>query len=193
MAVSALSVRTSTATHRPLNAPFRNRLRCLEGCACRCHSPGTSQVIAGYLAPYIGQVHVPKRRPCNVQTCRQDQSIPGQAVWFLPSWMFKVEAQISSPFYLSIRTPRFVRNDAPIWELIMGADVDGVRGLLLSGEASVHDVDEDGDTVLYYAHDAWVKGRQFATSGQVMASHDIIKLLVEAGADPEFSIGQKSC
>ncbi|KAI0690958.1 hypothetical protein BC835DRAFT_1362269, partial [Cytidiella melzeri] len=63
--------------------------------------------------------------------------------------MFKVEAQVFSPFYLSIRTPRFVRSDAPIWQLILRADVDGVRELFLSGEASVHDVDEDGDTVLY--------------------------------------------
>ncbi|KAI0690963.1 hypothetical protein BC835DRAFT_1362314, partial [Cytidiella melzeri] len=62
--------------------------------------------------------------------------------------MVKVEAQVLSPFYVSIHTPRFVRNDAPIWRFILRADVDGLRELFLSGEASVHDVDEDGDTVL---------------------------------------------
>ncbi|KAI0684874.1 hypothetical protein BC835DRAFT_1362114 [Cytidiella melzeri] len=93
--------------------------------------------------------------------------------------MVKVEAQVFSPFYVSIHTPRFVRNDAPIWRFILRADVDGLRELFLSGEASVHDVDEDGDTVLYL------------NSGQVKASCDMIEFLADAGADPAFSIGEQ--
>ncbi|KAI0686921.1 hypothetical protein BC835DRAFT_425389 [Cytidiella melzeri] len=92
--------------------------------------------------------------------------MPSQAVWYFPSWMIRVEAQILSPFYLSIHTPRYVRSDAPIWRLILSEDVDGMRELFRSGEASVHDVDEGGRTVLHYARDAWLYSRR-SNSGQV--------------------------
>ncbi|KAI0688283.1 hypothetical protein BC835DRAFT_1373290 [Cytidiella melzeri] len=104
--------------------------------------------------------------------------------------MVTVEAQVLSPFYLSIHTPRFVRNDAPIWQLILRADVDGLRELFKSGEASVQDVDENGDTVLYYAHLTWLATSHHVTSRQERASYDMIKFLVHAGADPEFCLGQ---
>ncbi|KAI0690968.1 hypothetical protein BC835DRAFT_1362381 [Cytidiella melzeri] len=146
--MSALSVRTSIPAPRLITPTSHNRLRCLVGCECRCHSPGTSQVVTSWLTPYVGKVNVPKQRPCDVQTCRQDRTMPSHAVWYLPLWMAKVEAQISSPFYLSIRTPRMVRGDAQIWHSIWEADIAGVRGLLLSGEASVLDVNEQGWTVL---------------------------------------------
>ncbi|KAI0690951.1 hypothetical protein BC835DRAFT_153284 [Cytidiella melzeri] len=186
---SAHIVRLSTPAHRPLKPPSRNRLRCVQGCACRCHRPSSTQVVPSYVTLLVGHVYVPKRRPCDVQTCRQDQTVPSQAIWYLPSWMFKVEAQVFSPFYLSIHTARFVRNDAPIWQLIIRADIDGLRELFLSGEASVHDVNEDGRTVLYYARDAWLRSRK-SNSGQVKASCDMIEFLADAGADPDFSIGQ---
>ncbi|KAI0685596.1 hypothetical protein BC835DRAFT_508407 [Cytidiella melzeri] len=149
MTVSALSVRASTPACRFVNPPSRNSLRCLEGCECRCHSSGTSQVVARWLTAYIGKVNIPKRRACNVQTCRQDRTTASQVVWYLPLWMAKVEVQVLSPFYLSIRTPRLVRGNAPIWRCINRADINGVRELLLSGEASVLDVDERGNTVLH--------------------------------------------
>ncbi|KAI0687383.1 hypothetical protein BC835DRAFT_1419898 [Cytidiella melzeri] len=116
--------------------------------------------------------------------------MPSQTVWYLPSWMVKVEAQVLSPFYLSIHTPRFVRNDAPIWQLILRADVDGVREQFKSGEASVYDVNEGGRTVLSYARDAWLHSR-CSNPGQVRASYDMFAFLEDAGADPEFSIGQQ--
>ncbi|KAI0683622.1 hypothetical protein BC835DRAFT_1394645 [Cytidiella melzeri] len=104
--------------------------------------------------------------------------------------MVKVEAQVLSPFYLSIRTPRFVRIDAPIWQFILRADVDGLREQFKSGEASVHDVDEDGNTVLHCAHQTWFRSR-YSNSGQVKASCDMIEFLADTGADPEFAMGQQ--
>ncbi|KAI0690955.1 hypothetical protein BC835DRAFT_154792 [Cytidiella melzeri] len=77
--------------------------------------------------------------------------------------MFKVEAQVSSPFYVSFHTPRLVHKDALIWELIFEADVDGV-GVQYSIRRS--------------------------NSGQDRAP--LFKFLLDAGADPEFCIGRNA-
>ncbi|KAI0685832.1 hypothetical protein BC835DRAFT_1381944 [Cytidiella melzeri] len=104
-------------------------------------------------------------------------------------WVAKVEAQITSPFSLSIRTPRLVGEEAPIWDLIKDADINGVRELLSSAEASVYDVDKEGRTVLLWAHHAWRYKRQSTESGPDRLSYDTIKFLADAGADLELCVG----
>ncbi|KAI0085527.1 hypothetical protein BDY19DRAFT_439453 [Irpex rosettiformis] len=104
--------------------------------------------------------------------------------WLLPSTQFNIKLKLSSenyPIYLSIGTPRLVARNAPIWRLVEGGDLDGVRDLFIDKKASVYDVTDGGGSLITFACRAW----QHKPCDK---SLDMIRFLVNAGADAGFSV-----
>ncbi|KAI0339175.1 hypothetical protein BDW22DRAFT_651004 [Trametopsis cervina] len=152
-------------THRSrqvsIERPSSHRLQCLEGCSCRCHGAVTRQVMPQAMRLYLGSLHVSRRLlhdlpiasvplECNVQTCRRDKDPRNDVVWTVPTWWPSLNITLSSKkltFYATIRSPRLVPPDAPLWHTILQADVGALQALFTSGEASVDDVNETGWTV----------------------------------------------
>jgi len=205
MSFAALRIRQAPVASFSSGVPLRatqhreaRRLRCLEDCTCRCHTTSSRELIPKTVSTYIGQIHASKRLmddlhiaplECNVQTCRRDRKISAKVTWYPPSWMPYLSWQIPLgrlSIYFSIRTPRLVSLAAPIWDAIWNESVDELKALLLAGEASVHDVNEFDRTPLKYACELWQRYRS-------EPSYEVIKFLVEAGADPDLAVGNSIC
>lgn len=119
------------------------------------------QIVPGSLIPYIGPLTVSKGLlqgfelsclGCDVQTCQQCKtSASGILTWHPPEWLgfFDVDIQLRGKrLYVSSHAPRLVPLNAKVWSLIEFADVDGLRALFDTGQASVYDVDVGGDILL---------------------------------------------
>lgn len=137
-----------------------DKLKCLDGCACRCHSSASTQIVPRRLVPYLGDIRVSRRLlhslgllpwECNVQTCRRDRTRAAEIKWHLP-FSSSVGSigflPIQLPIFLSVYTARSVPSDAKVWEMIDCADLDGLRALFRRREASVYDVNENGASIL---------------------------------------------
>ena len=136
-------------------------LVCLEGCDCRCHDVSVTPLGPLSLTPYIGNLYVSKkllRSPwslafqCNVQTCRRTRLSQARVEYVFPPWFVSVTAAIStrsSPISLCLSTPRLIANNAEICKYISIGDIEGVKNLLLTRKATIHDVTYEGYTLLH--------------------------------------------
>ncbi|KAI0339164.1 ankyrin [Trametopsis cervina] len=186
-------VRRRLGQDRIGSSPRSDSLRCLDGCQCRCHTYAFRTLVPKYLVPYFGQIFLPKRvlhppwsswSRCNEQTCRGDWLTEVPLRWFLPTGGLALHLELSSPslpVYLSVSTPRLVPRNALVWRLVGSGDVEGVRELFLRRQASVYDITEGGGSVITFACRAWQQD-------PCERNLDMIRFLVEAGADAGFSV-----
>lgn len=201
---------THHLNHPPTRTRIRGRLQCLPGCDCRCHSALSQPLVPSQWAAYIGQVHVSRRLswlsedPCDVQTCRGHRYGKSESSiqWILPSGLLPLHVQFSSawlPFYISVATPRVISHAAPIWDLVWIGDVEGVRGLFESGQASVWDTGADGESVLSVCPRLCIVIIMYLTMNQYACAPrqstnyseylEMIRFLVDAGASATLHIG----
>lgn len=154
--------RTAASSTRPIvhaSSPAY-RLQCPLDCPCRCHSPFSQQVVPQRFIPFLGQLILPKRIlhtlgvsawECNVQTCRRDHKEATRVSWIAPWWLPVLDIHVGGirlPFRFSIHATRVVPGDAKVWQMIDYDDPDGLRALFEASEASIHDVDDCGTTLL---------------------------------------------
>ncbi|KAI0799649.1 hypothetical protein BC629DRAFT_1497477 [Irpex lacteus] len=163
-------------------------LECSDNCTCRCHARSLSPLIPQSLAPYVGQLFISKQllhpaftpwNCCNVVTCRGTYLKPAKVAYTFPQWSLLHGSFQTSSFetiHLSLNAYRTVPYSSPILEAIFDADVHGVRDLFAKQQASIWDVDINGDSIFWYACDRW----QDAPTEDGL---EIVRFLVEAGAD----------
>ena len=139
-------------------------LQCLKDCPCRCHfrtvvrSP---QLITEWLGDLLlGCASLPWYLSgliaCNEQTCRRSRQPASDIQYFLPRWTSQVVGSFSitfnirrPPIHVCVHTRCIIPYDSAILICAQEGDVDGARKLLLSGQASINDVDPYGLGVLY--------------------------------------------
>ena len=81
---------------------------------------------------------------------------------------------------LIIRCPRIRPRDSPIFKAVKVGDVLCVRNLLINGEASVLDADEEGMSVLSWSTSSF---RRFSSVKSRLKYKEVIELLLQLGAD----------
>ncbi|PSS01010.1 hypothetical protein PHLCEN_2v4085 [Hermanssonia centrifuga] len=139
-------------------------LQCENPCECCCHDTKLTRASPPWLAPLFGNLYLPcsffrrSLTSCNIQTCRRTQKNRqiAKIKFFFPSWFIAVDMKIRLqvfPVHLCLQTPRRVPRTSPIFRCIQRIDIEGVKELLVSGKASVNDVDERGWSVLHHAAD----------------------------------------
>ncbi len=148
-------------TSRPLTTNnLKLPLQCEDPCECCCHDASLTRASPHWLAPLIGNLYLPRSffhwsfSSCNVPTCRRTRRTRqiAKIKLFFPSWFIAVDMKIrlqTFPVYFCLQTPRRIPDTSPIFICIRGLDIEGTRRLLVSGEASVNDVDEHGFGVLH--------------------------------------------
>ncbi len=155
------SISVAPRMSRPLTMKdLKEPLQCETPCECCCHDTRLTHATPYWGSSWFGNLYLPRcffHRSftcCNVQTCRRTQKNRqiAKIKWFFPSWFIAVDMKIrlqAFPVHFCLQTPRRVPETSPIFGCIQRMDIDGVRGLLGSAEASVNDVDEDGWAVLH--------------------------------------------
>lgn len=155
-------------------------LRCLRDCQCRCHYR-TVMRSPRYMTEWLGDFFLGCTNlpwcfsglvACSEQTCRRSWGPTVDVGYLLPSWIgqgvgsFAVTFSLRRPpLNICVRTRHTVPYDSPILVCAQEGDVDGARKLLLSGQATINDVDPYGLGLLY-------------VSGETLL-RDIIILLVD--------------
>lgn len=156
------SISVAPRTSRPLTVKdLKEPLQCETPCECCCHDTRLTRATPYWGSSWFGNLYLPRSffhrsfASCNVQTCRRTQKNRqiAKIKFFFPSWFIAVDMKIRLevfPVHFCLwQTPRRVPGTSPIFRCIKRMDIDGVRGLLGSGEASVNDVDENGWGVLH--------------------------------------------
>ncbi len=148
-------------TLKPLTkSDLKRTLQCENPCACCCHDTRLTRATPYWGSSWFGNLYLPRSffhrsfASCNVQTCRRTHKSCQLAKikFFFPSWFLSVEMKIrleAFPVHFYLQTPRRVPNMSPIFRCVVRMDIEGVRKLLVSGEASVNDVNEEGWGVLH--------------------------------------------
>ena len=140
------------------------RLQCLEGCLCRCHTRVTCRS-PRYLSTYLGDMFlggsslpwsISSFFQCNEQTCRRTRNLDADIRYYLPQWVLTAVASFNLTFSLRmiplkvhLQTRNTIPYCSPILECIQVGDINAVRTHLVSGKASLNDVDPYGLGLLY--------------------------------------------
>ena len=144
-----------------LRMRFLRQGRCTQWCDCTCHtytrtrtSP-TGQAILGSLI--IGYTGLPALTPpCRNEKCRRSSEAFLQVNYYFPTWFvaravsLAVSIQNSKIPKISMRVLNLRNSYEEIFQSCIVGDVHSVRYLLMSGQASVHDISDDsGHTPLH--------------------------------------------
>lgn len=141
-----------------------HRLQCLEGCLCRCHTRITCRS-PRYLSTYLGDMFLGGSSlpwslssffQCNEQTCRRTRNFDADIRYYLPPWILTAVASFNLTFSLCtiplkvhLQTRNTIPYCSPILECVQVGDINAVRTYLLTGKASLNDVDPYGLGLLY--------------------------------------------
>ena len=132
-------------------------LLCPSHCRCRCHRLPLLRPIPRWLAPYIGDICLPRTllaalcsflSPCDDSACVQTQQSLHVIKLFLPTWFAEVDAHIrlqSLPIHFYIQTPRVVES----LDFLNHASVQDIKILLSERKMTLNDVEPDGGSVLH--------------------------------------------
>ena len=135
-------------------------LQCPTDCRCRCHDSAVQPLIPLFLTPYVGQFFVSKRllhptfspwSRCNSQTCRGDLRGEMSVVWLLPP--VALHGALESPrrrrVSFSICAPRTIPYASAVVEAIDNSDLESIRCLFLTKQASIWDTFNHGQPIFY--------------------------------------------
>lgn len=125
-------------------------LLCPPKCECRCHYPSVAPLFPACFASLIGQLSISKRllHPafsqwslCNVQSCRGDFQSAMTIRWILPSGLLHglLQSRRDRRIHFCISSPRIVLWDSPIIKAVWYGNLQGVRNLFATGQASIWD------------------------------------------------------
>ncbi|KAK5659349.1 hypothetical protein OQA88_1442 [Cercophora sp. LCS_1] len=162
--------------------------QCVLGCTCDCHSIARYSLRFAHLASWAGSIAVGYRAsvPAKAASCsrcgtRRFQTL--NLVYHFPSWVIRASliavclTNLNGAPQLNLRvisrvgglrSPGFING---IFGYILTGDVDGVKELLVHGQASVHDILEPGGSTALQA-------------AMNRTELEIAQLLLHAGADP---------
>jgi hypothetical protein len=130
---------------------------CRSGCCCACHkrlqlqTPRILDHLIGTL--FMGYSGLPMITPsCDQPSCRQ-RSIPStQMTYYFPRWFLLRAVSLAIMLLpnngpvVSLRLQRTVSGSSKIFDYANVGDIDGMKRLFSSGQASPHDVRFDSGT-----------------------------------------------
>ena len=177
----------------------QSRLACVSGCPCRCHnirgwnSPQWLQSFLGLLM--TGYVGIPLASPSCNDTCCQYRSEPTATIqYYFPSWfadrVLQIYIQLSKYNGITqcLRVYRTIWNGSELFRKINAGDLEGVKALLASRQASPFDTTHGGVTSLAVstiAQSSWRLKKLTDLEVAVQFGHaEICRVLLQAGADP---------
>lgn len=164
---------TDTASAR------RSTDRCASSCSCVCHRPYQLSTpsfltnLMGHLSVnYGGQAFV--KVPCNERNCKRRKESAARMTYRFPNWALDrvVHLALSSGALntkVNLNTMRVLPDSAEVFAVISRGDIDKLRDLFKSGQASIYDVSRSNWTLV---HTAFTLGRK-----------DICRFLISEGAD----------
>ena len=129
---------------------------CGPFCSCVCHkikqfrSPGLFDRLLGSF--FIGYNALPLvTKPCNSSQCGRGNVSRNVVSYMFPRWFLNciVMLQMRPPTpepVIRILTIR--RNNSEIFKALRNRDISRIRGMIMDGNASVRDVNEEGESLL---------------------------------------------
>lgn len=144
--------------------PDHGPLQCFHDCSCRCHYRAvirSPRYLSNYLGDFfLGASNLPwcfsTLVQCNEQTCRRSKGPSAHLRYFFPSWFSASIASFSASFTLKmlplnicLQTRHTIPYDSPILVSVQEGNINEIRTLIRSGEASLNDVDPYGLGLLY--------------------------------------------
>ena len=190
----------SFSTHA--SDPIRFDLRCIRSCrapcSCSCHiktrlkTPSILDYVLGLLfITYNSRPLTSMSGKCNLSSCRKQGLSTAEITYTFPRWfiqrMIAIKVKSMGP-ELILRVSRIRPKNAAIFLALENNNVEIARELLTAGEASVLDVNQEGQSLihvrppLYLQNNVDLIGVKCAL-GRYWPTHDILKLLLDAGAD----------
>ena len=131
---------------------------CPKDCPCNCHSLSRDvQLIPPTLRQWLGQLHIPRMlvaslwpslRQCNYHHCARSWRRVQVVKYYAPIWFAHIEASIrfeALPIQFVIQTPRVVPSLRTLGHMTFRELQTG----LSTRQITLHDVDENGCTVLH--------------------------------------------
>jgi hypothetical protein len=150
-AASVIAVTTSIATES-----------CRPSCHCQCHqstryqTPRWARNIIGSFSFRANCSVLLNRAECNYRLCKRSGQTSLRFAYFAPTWLIaralsfaatKRDVEVMNAAIM-ITMPRVISDYAAIWGCIEHGRTDKIKGLLMSKEASIFDVDKCGDSLL---------------------------------------------
>ena len=146
----------------PSNSIFHliKHQRCKRPCSCVCHRQGCLQS-ARWLENIVGSLFVGYAglplffNRCNIKSCRRSSQTALCIRYVFPGWLMqrviitKMDFSQNKGPELLLRVLRVRPNNAPIFDAMIRNNIDIIRHLLRSGEASVLDVSSSGESPLH--------------------------------------------
>ena len=177
--------------------------RCERPCSCICHRQGCLQSarwlenIVGSL--FVGYAGLPRFfNKCDIKSCRRSSQTALCIHYVFPAWLMqrvlltKIDFSQNRGPELLLRVLRVRPINAPIFDAMIPNNIDIVRHLLRSGEASVLDVSSSGESPLHVSIQAFetlydTEIKQFALRPSYYhgpGTLRVLELLIHEGADP---------
>ncbi len=129
---------------------------CGPFCPCVCHkikqfrSPGLFDHLLGSV--FIGYDALPLvSKPCNSSRCGRGNVSRAVVTYMFPRWFLNyivmLQTRPSTPEPV-IRILRIRPNNSEIFKAVRRQDISRIRRMIMDGEASVRDVNEDGESLI---------------------------------------------
>jgi len=150
-ATIASSTRIETASAIQVRTSYRRIALCDPACRCSCHSERRKQTplflnrLMGSL--FLGYTGVPIfPRPCDDSHCTQRSFPSAQLTYFFPEWFFRRMLILAMAFdpvggpQVTLRMPLILPDTAKIFHLATSGDIDAIKTMFKTGQASPFDV-----------------------------------------------------
>lgn len=133
--------------------------RCSSSCSCVRHRPYQLSTpsfltnLVGHLAVnYAGEAFV--KLPCSERRCRRSKESAARVTYRFPSWAWNrvVHMALSSTALntkVNLNTMRILPDSAEVFAVISKGDVDRLRHMFKSGQASIYDVSRTNWTLIH--------------------------------------------
>jgi hypothetical protein len=138
-------------------------LKCFSFCSCQCHvksrvrSPRWLDSVLGALFYSYNAIPSSTTTPCSSLTCRRVNNAAIKLTYFFPPWALARVIHFSSTWKAmtgsgaswTIRMPRIIDRDAPIWDYLKRKDLGNIKLAFSRRTASPFDVDVLGSSLLH--------------------------------------------
>jgi hypothetical protein len=158
------SMRIETASAIQVRTSYRRVMLCGPACRCSCHSerrrrtPQFLNRLMGSL--FLGYTGVPVfPHPCDDSLCAQRSFPSAHLTYFFPEWFFRRMLTLAMAFdpvggpQVALRMPRILPDTAKIFHLATSGDIDAIKAMFKTGQASPFDVSSSfGYSVLHVSN-----------------------------------------
>ena len=137
--------------------------RCRSMCPCQCHAPliyTTPRILRNIFGSWfmmLSNISALKMRQCDYHRCYKTKESRFRLSYYFPTWVLGRTISIFGSYTslpgaganIAIRMPRVQPDDAVFFRYLETANLDGVRALLSSRQASPFDMTCEGRTALW--------------------------------------------